>query len=215
MSVLAELAKLYFGTRAVKSALEGLSNELAAEKPIAMVGAKQLGEMQMTVHQTRTLEDRMKYIRQMARKGMVDPQYRKWVASVLGRKCGKEWCIKERDWDGEVKALFNAFQKRVRYTRDIDGIDTYQSPRRTLEMGVADCDDGAISLASALKSAGYPVKFRVIRTKRAADWDHIYTVVGLPPGNPTRWVSLDASARKPAGWEAPRDQVAAVRDFDF
>lgn len=75
------------------------------------------------------------------------------------------------------------------------------------------CDDYSIVLASMLQSVGYPVKLRVIRTKDADDWNHIYVLVGLPPRQPTEWISLDGSVEKAAGWEAPKDIIAEIRDF--
>ena len=62
-----------------------------------------------------------------------------------------------------------------------------------------------------LLAIGYPVRYRVIRSHGARDWNHIYVVVGLPPGEPTRWAPLDATVPMPPGWEAP--DVAARKDF--
>jgi len=78
---------------------------------------------------------------------------------------------------------------------------------------VHNCDDYASLICACLQSIGYPVRLRVIRTQGAADWNHIYALVGLPPRGPTKWVPLDASIAKPAGWEAPPKMIADQRDF--
>ena len=175
--------------------------------------------MKMTIHHVSNLDDRMRHIIGMAQKGRTDPKFRRYIASVLSRKCGKtfsgdtKWCVPERDSMAEVRAIFEDFQRRARYTRDIDNVDTYQAPMRTLELGVSDCDDASIYLAAALLAAGYKVKFRVIRTKDSSDWNHIYVLAEIPDGKSTRWIPLDASVRKPIGWEAPASMIAAKRDF--
>ena len=50
-----------------------------------------------------------------------------------------------------------------------------------------------------------------IQTNASEDWDHIYLQVGLPPGKPTKWRTLDASVAQPAGWEAPASIIVKAR----
>jgi transglutaminase-like putative cysteine protease len=102
----------------------------------------------------------------------------------------------------------------VRYTRDVSGIDTYQTPQRTLAWGIGDCDCLSILLAALLESVGYPVKLRVMETKGAGTWSHILPLVGMPPTDPTRWMPLDASVDEPAGWYPPKSIIVKTRAFD-
>jgi hypothetical protein len=132
----------------------------------------------------------------------------------VSQKCGKGWCVPERDWWGEVKTLFGAIRKNVRYVRDIHNIDTFQSPKRTLEFGGGDCDDYSITLGAALQSIGYPVKVRIVQTHGSPDFNHIFLLVGMPPRNPGNWYSLDASVNKPAGWHPPRSMLTRIKDYD-
>jgi transglutaminase-like putative cysteine protease len=122
--------------------------------------------------------------------------------------------VPERDWWGEVKTLFGAIRKNVRYVRDIHNIDTFQSPKRTLEFGGGDCDDYSITLGAALQSIGYPVKVRIVQTHGSPDFNHIFLLVGMPPRNPGNWYSLDASVNKPAGWHPPRSMLTRIKDYD-
>ena len=79
---------------------------------------------------------------------------------------------------------------------------------------VHNCDDSTIVLGSMLQSVGYPVRMRVIRTKDSSEWNHIYLLVQVPPsGTNGKWMALDASVDRPAGWQAPQSMVAAKRDF--
>jgi hypothetical protein len=75
------------------------------------------------------------------------------------------------------------------------------------------CDDYSILIAALLQSVGYPVKLRVIRTRRSPDWNHIYNMVGLPPRAPSRWIPVDGSVGYGVGWQAPKGMVAQHRDF--
>lgn len=160
------------------------------------------------------ISDRVGRIVTLIRKGKIDPKIRTWAVETVSRKCGRNWCIPERDYWGEVKAIFLEVRRRVRYVRDPIEVDTFTSGRWTLKQGGGDCDDYVILLGSGLQAIGYPVKARVYRTKDAPDWNHIALLVGLPPRAPTRWVTLDASVAKPPGWGAPASMVAKVRDFE-
>ncbi len=112
-----------------------------------------------------------------------------------------------------ARRVFRNLRRDVRYTSDIAGVDTYQKPSHTLSLRSADCDDYTTLACATLGSVGIPCRFKVIRTKGAKDWNHIYAEAGLPRQNPTRWIPLDASVNMPFGWEAPPRMVAASRTF--
>lgn len=95
--------------------------------------------MRYEIHRVRSLEDRIRYIREMAVKGVNDPYVRAWTVQVLSRRCGEKFCVREKDWEAEVDAVFHALRDRVRYTRDRVDKDTYQHPRRTLQLRGGDC----------------------------------------------------------------------------
>lgn len=190
--------------------------------------------MRMRTYEIRTLDDRIEHLRRHVDKGKRDPQMYAFARRVTSRKCGGKWCIAEKDNLGEAKALFEALKRvdprsardvrqisqvfvnqrgNIRYTSDIMGVDTYQKPAHTIALKAGDCDDYASSACSALGSVGIPCRFKVIRTKGAREWNHIYAQAGLPRANPTHWISMDSSVNMPFGWEAPKSMVAASRTF--
>lgn len=143
--------KLYFGAKATSAALSAIFGEDRSYSVghVGVIPAKsrtKAGGMTLTTYKVRNLDERMKYIIRMTRQGREDPRIRKATAKILSRKCGDRWCLPEKDWDGEVRAIFNFVKAKVRYTRDIQGKDTYQHPMRTLEMGIADCLPGSTLL---------------------------------------------------------------------
>lgn len=167
----------------------------------------------MRSYHIRTLNDRIKHLQARVNEEKRNPEVYAFARRATSKKCGNRWCIPEKDNLGEAKAIFQAIRGNVRYTSDIRGVDTYQNPTRTLGMNAGDCDDYTTLACAALESVGIPCRFKVIRTKGANDWNHIYAQAGFPRQKPKKWVSIDASVNKPFGWEAPPFMVAASRVF--
>jgi len=189
---------------------------------------KSLDEPTASLHKVKTLEERVALLVPLIQKGRRDPIVRQRIMKYF-----RDYDVPERDTGGELaairaglsrdsgvktRAIYAGVRKDVRYRRDIYGIDTFQSPRRTLEFGGGDCDDYTSLLASMYLSAGFPVRIKIIETKVAAqgrtspkepNWDHIFVLVGVPPENPEsgRWIPVDGSLQREVGWEAPRSIV--------
>lgn len=177
------------------------------------------------------LQGRIVRIKSLVRKGSLDPAVRKTAIAVLSRRCSGKvggWCIAEKDWEAEAKALFHFVRANVRYMRDPRIADTYVHPARTLfdirpgSGGAGDCDDAMITLGALLGAAGHGVIARVGAVKSSGDsrpgFNHIWTVSVLPAGGAVgggggKLLPLDASVDKPAGWEAPKSRLFRVRDF--
>lgn len=166
------------------------------------------------IHSVGNINQRANYVVKQIQKGREDPQVREFAMKSLTKKCGKNWCIPERDYEGEIKAIFNSIRKNVRYTGDIYKLDTFQGAKRTLAYKGGDCDCYTITLGSCLQTVGYPVKIRIIQTVDSPDYNHIFLLAGTPPRNPTRWISLDASVNKPAGWHPPKSYIKRYKDFE-
>lgn len=123
----------------------------------------------------------------------------------------------EKDWEGEIKAIFEFVKRIVRYTRDVDGVEYVKTPLRHLleyqSYGVSygDCDDMSLLLATLLRSAGYRTRFVIIRPPNVPvqAFTHIY-VEALQPAT-RKWVALDATMKdKPFAWCPPS---VARREF--
>ena len=170
--------------------------------------------LKATIYGVGNIDSRVRYIINSIKKGRKSPEVRAFAVQAVSQKCGNGWCIPERDWWGEVQGLFKSIRSNVRYTRDIHKIDTFQSPARTLQFRGGDCDDFSITLGSALQSIGYPIKVRIVQSNGSPDYNHIFLLVGLPPRQPSQWVSLDASLGKPPGWHPPRSALKRIKDYD-
>jgi len=109
----------------------------------------------------------------------------------------------ERDGMCEAKAIYDFIKARVRYTGDIapirwhdgkvEGVDLFQAAHRTLEFGGGDCDDHNILAATMLAENGITPRLRVVQTKGAEDWEHIFPGALLPKGGGDKFVALDTT----------------------
>jgi len=119
--------------------------------------------------------------------------------------------VAPHDKRGELLALFRFVRDRIRFTFDILGVETVQSPRYTLERGAGDCDDRATLLVALARAIGHPttLRFRVIGTAQSRGrFSHVYVVARIDG----RDVALDPTyPQTPIGFEYPR----ATRMGDF
>lgn len=167
--------------RKITQSISGLGRQLgrrAAQAPI--VGSYSDGNMKTTLRQSSSMpiEQRVATIQDLVHKSFQDPQMRKVALQVTSR-------CPERDKMCEAQAIYHFIKSRVRYTGDVgaikhpdgnvEGVDLYQSARRTLEFGGGDCDDHNILGATLLALNGIDPILRVVKTRGASDWEHIYT----------------------------------------
>ncbi len=151
---------------------------------------------------------------------------------TLAKKCGSNWCIKERDYRAEVEHVYNFVRSNVRYVHDVWSIDTFQGPLQTLKLRSGDCDDISILIVCLLLIIGIPAKWVAVRTKDyvkvngniklvpADDWNHIFVLAGIPKQLPDKessvvWVPLDASLPAKPGWKVPKERVVGFKVFDI
>lgn len=106
--------------------------------------------------------------------------------------------LPQQDWLAEAKSLFEFVRDRIRYVRDIAGVETLQDAERTLQLGQGDCDDKSVLLASLLQSINHPARFHAVAFT-PGKFSHVYvdTLVGR------QWVGLETTKPWPMGQTAP------------
>jgi transglutaminase-like putative cysteine protease len=221
-SILVGLGAAVVAVRQLGDAMRQLGDALAPSPRTEPVRTIRRAGLTTRVHEVRSIDDRIAHIADMIRRYSEDPRVMQAAARAVSERCGKRWCVKPRDHVGEIEAVFRFVKRHVRYVRDGVELDTYRSPLRTLEVNGGDCDDYTILLGALLRAIGFPVKLRIIRTRGAPDWNHIYLLVAADPKRGGDWMPLDASAdhvlvhgrRVPVfpGWEAPPGMVASRMD---
>lgn len=166
------------------------------------------------LYRVRDIDDRVSYIRRLLHKGSSDPRVQEVKAKVLSAKCGSSWCVPPKNAMAEIKALFNAIHDprspyAMRYAKDHVYIDQFTAADKLLALHSGDCDDGTVLLGALFMAAGYPVKMRVVQTKSATSWSHIYLLVNTADSN-NAWIPVDWSVTNAyVGWEVPGAEAVA------
>lgn len=127
-----------------------------------------------------------------------NPYVRKWAEKIVEG-------VKDRDEQGEIRALFRFMQKNTRFARDPRGMEYIQTPPYVLkhiEMGdkpSLDCDDYTVTGMSLARALGYRTAIRVVGYKKGA-FSHVYGMVRIKGDG---WVMFDAVRKDiPLGWES-------------
>jgi len=107
--------------------------------------------------------------------------------------------VPNKDYLGEVKALFEFVRDRIRYVGDVADTQVIQTPDVTISLKAGNCTQKAVLLATLLESINHKTLFKAIGYDPEIGWDHVYleTLVGR------RWYPLDASEDRSFGWEPP------------
>lgn len=106
--------------------------------------------------------------------------------------------LPQYDKIGEIKALHAFVRDAIRYTGDIRGVETLQTPKATLELGVGDCDDKSLLLAALLLAINLPARFVAIGMN-GGDLSHVLVEVRYGKG----WMPLETIRPVAAGWYPP------------
>lgn len=137
----------------------------------------------------------LKIMRALVRAEKKSPKIRQTALDlVLG--------LPDKSWSAEARALFYFVRDRIRFVRDINGVETLHTPTALLEIGQGDCDDKSVLLASLLESIGHPTRFVAVG-KRPGEFEHVYVETKIGD----QWISLDATEPVEPGWHP--DQIRA------
>ena len=134
----------------------------------------------------------LKMMVDLARQFRRDPYIRTLTAGLVRN-------LEAKNYTAEVDTVFNWVRDNVRYTLDINNVETIQWPTKTIELGYGDCDDMATLLASMLESIGHPARFAALAFEPGPAFDHV--LVQTQVGN--RWIPLDPTENNPIGWQPP------------
>ena len=170
------------------------------------------------------IEKRVAILQSLVEQSIKDGEMRKLALQITAN-------CPARDDRCEAKAVYDAVKRRVRYTGDvapikmtdgtIEGVDYFQTAKRTWEIQGGDCDDQAILNAPLLSLNGIPARFRITAPRSQKGrylngdpgWAHIYAMAGLPKNNPSSsgWIALDTTI--PGSFFAKEAPYAKSVDF--
>ena len=136
-------------------------------------------------------------MRQLVNAGKKSPVVRQLAVSLTKG-------LIQKDWDSEVNTLYKFVRDRIRYVRDINGVETLHTPEKILENAAGDCDDKSVLLASLLESLGYRTRLVAVGFRKNS-FSHVYPEVF----HNNNWVSLETTEPVDIGWK-PRNIVTSL-----
>lgn len=103
--------------------------------------------------------------------------------------------FRQKDWMREIQSLFDFVKSRIRYVRDIRGVETLHTPDKILENEQGDCDDKSILVASLLEAIGHPTRFVAVGFQ-PGKYSHVFVETKVN----NRWIALETTEPVPLGW---------------
>lgn len=146
----------------------------------------------------KSVYETLKLMRALVRSGKKHPLVRQTAIELTQG-------LRQKDWFGEVKAIFDFVKDRIRYVKDIRNVETLHTPDRVLLNEQGDCDDKSVLLASLLESIGHPTRFVAVGFQ-PGKYSHVYVETKI--GN--KWISLETTEPVPIGWKPKRISNAIV-----
>ena len=114
--------------------------------------------------------------------------------------------LPQKDFNAEIDALYRFVQNCIRYVRDVNGVETIQTPLKTLELKSGDCDDKSTLLAALLQSIGFRTRFHAMGFRR-----NTINHVLLEVQHDGKWIPLETTEPVKMGWIPPNIQMSMYR----
>jgi transglutaminase-like putative cysteine protease len=103
--------------------------------------------------------------------------------------------LPQKAYSQEAEVISEFVKNRIRYVRDINGVETVQTPVKTLEYGAGDCDDKSTLLAAMLESLGFETRFHAMGF-RLGDISHVLLECRIGD----KWIALETTEPVAMGW---------------
>jgi len=115
--------------------------------------------------------------------------------------------VREKNFDEEKKIIYSFVRDKIRYVKDVRGVETIQSPVATLKIGAGDCDDQSILVASLLEAIGHKTRF-VACGQIEGVFSHVFTQVLSESG---RWESVECTEKWHYGKTPPGIKAKMIK----
>lgn len=115
--------------------------------------------------------------------------------------------VPNKAYAAEAKAIQNWVRDNIRYTRDVNGVETLQTPEATLHIGQGDCDDHSILVAALLESIGHPTRFRAVAVGVPA-FNHVFAETKIGP----KWLTVETTEDWAMGYVPPNIHKSMVEN---
>lgn len=141
------------------------------------------------------------YMVAWARQYKTDPAMRALARQIIAS-------VPEKNWTAEADAIRTYVRNTIRYTQDVYGVESLQTPPDTLQFGQGDCDDQALLVATLLLAAGHPARFVAFAFNGPGEYEHVYTETLIG----SRWYGLETTeAGAYLGWRPETNYSTMIR----
>ena len=105
-----------------------------------------------------------------------------------------------KNFFGQVERIQDYVRNNIQYVRDINGVETVQTPDRTLDNRAGDCDDQSLLVATLLETIGHRTRFVAIKMSVFGPFVHVFaeTKIGR------RWLPVETTENWPVGMHPPK-----------
>lgn len=103
--------------------------------------------------------------------------------------------VMQKNYVAEVRAIQAYVRDQIRYTMDINGVETVQTPDKTIQFNQGDCDDKSVLTASLLESVGHPARFVAIGREPNV-FEHVLVETRVA----NKWVAVETTEPVALGW---------------
>jgi transglutaminase-like putative cysteine protease len=102
--------------------------------------------------------------------------------------------LQPKDYWGEASAIHAFVRDRIRYVRDIRGVETLHTAEQILAQGQGDCDDKSILAAALLEAVGARTQLKAVGFNQKS-YCHVYPQFWLAG----RWWDVETTEPWPLG----------------
>lgn len=95
----------------------------------------------------------------------------------------------------EVVSIHRFVRDRIRYVRDINGVETLHTPEKVLEYGAGDCDDKAVLASALLEAVGFKTRLTAV-----GQYPGFFTHVLIEVYLMGKWVPVETTEPVKVGW---------------
>lgn len=123
-----------------------------------------------------------------------------------------------KDYVGEINALFHWVKDNFRYNLDPARFEWIQAPTyslRHLSAG-SDCDCASVLLCALAVALGHGCAFRTVGADPRApqEFSHVFGIIGIRKGGRVEWYPADTTQPESVlGWEPPTNRLTRVKTW--
>ena len=148
-------------------------------------------------------------MQELARAGASSMVIRGLALELTTAGFGTNRGLPQKDFAGEARRLFVFVRDKIRYVKDIDGVETLHPAEWVLRLGAGDCDDKSILLAALLLSIGHTPRFIAVAFQ-PDEYSHVWVQDYLNNG----WIDMEPTEALAFGQSIPLTRAVSTITLD-